>query len=91
MKTTANKRVVILSELESPYFEQTIFILKENVIKEEEKLLNEARSIVDKYMKRCERGSILVHAPRKRAVQTFFTLTGGAAAGALIVLLTNLL
>ena len=87
MKTTENKRVVILSNLESPYFEQTIFILKENVIKEEEKLLNEARSILDKYMKRCERGSILLKPSRTKTMQTICAVVSGVAAGALLALL----
>ena len=91
MKTTANRRILILSDLESPYFEQSVFILKENVGKEEEALLNEARSIVDKYIKRCERGSLLTRPKEKRVMKSVFSMAIGAAAGGTIVFLANLI
>ena len=91
MKTTANRRILILSDLESPYFEQSVFILKENVVKEEEALLNEARSIVDKYIKRGERGSLLTRPKEKRVMKSVFSMAIGAAAGGTIVFLANLI
>lgn len=66
MKNTKNKRVIILSS-PSPYFEQCIFILKERVISEEEKLLNEAREVAESYSKRCMKShSLLFTEPKSK-------------------------
>ena len=87
MKITESKRIVILSDLSSRYFTQGIFVLRENVMIEEERLLNEAREIAEKYAKRCEKSRALVKTDRKRIIMSFLFLLAGILSGGTAVLL----
>lgn len=53
-KQGSQKQVLMLSDVPSPYFEEVIFVLKEQTVQESDRLLNEARGIVDTYIKRFE-------------------------------------
>lgn len=88
MKNTKNKRVVILSK-PSPYFEQCIFILKERVMSEEEKLLNEARSVAENYEKRCEKSRMLVFNDKKKKYNSFIMLSVGTLVGIFLMLVVG--
>lgn len=89
MKNTKNKRVVILSS-PSPYFEQCIFILKEQVMSEEEKLLNEARSVADSYEKRCEKSRMLVFNDKKKKYNSLLMLSVGTLVGIFLMLIVGI-
>ena len=87
MKITESKRVVILSDLSSKYFTQGIFILRENVMLEEERLLNEARDVAEKYAKRCEKSRLLVKTDKRRILMSVLCLVAGILSGGTAVLL----
>ena len=89
MKNTKNKRVVILSA-PSPYFEQCIFILKEQVMSEEEKLLNEARSVAEAYEKRCEKSRTLILGEKKRKYSPLVMLGVGTLVGIFLMLIIGI-
>ena len=54
MRETKKKQVIILSDLDSPYFEQTILILKKDASANQDRLVEEARRIVQRYILRYE-------------------------------------
>lgn len=88
MKEMDNKRVLILSDLESPYFEQTIFILKQDVIREEDKLVNEARAIVERYVKKYEAGYTRPNQHKlDRRLKWIYSLTGILILGLIFIML----
>ncbi len=89
MKNTKNKRVVILST-PSPYFEQCIFILKEQIMSEEEKLLNEARSVAENYEKRCEKSHLLISSDKKRKYSSLLMLSIGTLVGIFFMLIVGI-
>lgn len=89
MKITDNRRAIILTETGSPYFEQGIFVLKENVVKEEEKLLNEARGVAERYAKKCETGKTLVKIKSKNTLKCVISAAVGGAIGAGLMLVLN--
>lgn len=51
MKKTINRRVIILSDLNSGYFEQAVFYIKANATSSEDLLINEANNIVSEFSK----------------------------------------
>lgn len=52
MKKTSNRRVIILSDLNSGYFEQAVFYIKANATSREDILINEANSIVNEFSRK---------------------------------------
>lgn len=52
MKKTSNRRVIVLSDLNSGYFEQAVFYIKANAVSSEDILIKEANSIVDEFSKK---------------------------------------
>jgi len=88
LKITDNRRAIILTETGSPYFEQGIFILRENVVKEEDKLLNEARSVAERYAKKCEISRNFVKTGKNNALKNGGFLLLGGVFGAAAVLIT---
>ncbi|MBQ2897676.1 MAG: hypothetical protein IJE46_05085 [Clostridia bacterium] len=52
MKKTTNRRVIILSDLDSGYFEQAVFFIKATVRSSEDVLINEANNIVNEFSKK---------------------------------------
>lgn len=52
MKKTQNKRVIILTDLNSKYFEQAVFYIKSGAVCSEDLLLREANSIVAEFSRR---------------------------------------
>ncbi len=52
MKKTTNKRVIILSDLDSGYFEQAVFYIKATARSSEDVLVNEANNIVNEFSKK---------------------------------------
>lgn len=79
MKMTESKHMIMLPDTKSKYFEQVFFVLKENVVCEDEKLLNEARCIVEKFEKRCEKGSNLLRETKKGRLSNLISAGVGAA------------
>lgn len=49
MNKIKNSQIVTLSDTNSPYFKEALFILKDNIVASEEDLLNEAVKIVANY------------------------------------------
>jgi hypothetical protein len=46
-------QVIVIDSVNSPYFESAMLIVKENVVCEDDKLLNEANAIVNKFAQKC--------------------------------------
>lgn len=86
MEITDNNRAIILSAKESPYFKQCIFILRENVVKEEDRLINEARNIAERYSKKCENSRALVKTRRKNGFKYGISVLAGGILGASLAL-----
>jgi len=49
MKKTQNRRVIILSDLKSEYFEQAVFYIKSGAVSCQDLLINEANAIVTEF------------------------------------------
>ena len=79
---TGNEHAIILTKTDSPYFKECIFVLKENVVKEEDKLLNEARNVAEMYAKKCEKSKMLVKTDRKNTLKYGFSALLGIILGA---------
>lgn len=86
MRITDNRRAIILTGKDSPYFEQSIFVLKENVVLEEDKLLNEARSVAERYAKKCEKSRSLIKNNRSNRIKCALSAVSGGVFGAIFVL-----
>ncbi|MBQ2968417.1 MAG: hypothetical protein IJE10_09900 [Clostridia bacterium] len=82
MLSTTNRQILILENPESDAFEQVIFMLKENVIREEEILVNEAREVVARYMKKYEKGVRCLKKGSGKVKSTLAAMAGGALMGA---------
>ena len=52
MKKTTNRRVIILSDLNSGYFEQAVFYIRKAARSSEDVLINEANNIVNEFSKK---------------------------------------
>lgn len=52
MKKTQNRRVIILTNLNSKYFEQAVFYIKSGAVCSEDLLIKEANSIVAEFSKK---------------------------------------
>ena len=46
-------QIIVIDSIDSPYFESAMLILKENAVCEDDKLLNEANAIVNRFAKKC--------------------------------------
>ena len=84
MQKTENRRILIVEDTNSPLFERAVLILKENVVREEEMVVNEARETVLRYIKKYEKGIRRLKASRKRTASYMATLGGGMVAGTLL-------
>lgn len=87
MEITDNNRAIILTAKESPYFKQCIFILRENVVREEDRLINEARNIAERYSKKFEKSRTLVNSKGKNALKCGISVLLGGVLGASAALL----
>ena len=72
MKKTSNRRVIILSDLNSGYFEQAVFYIKANAQSPEDVLINEANSIVNEFSKKY---AIRKKAPEARKKYAAYRIT----------------
>ena len=87
MQKTKNRRILIVEDVESATFEQAVFILKENVVREDELVVNEARETVLRYIKRYEKGVKRLRKNKKRPLSYVAATGGGLVAGTLLALL----
>ncbi len=88
MQKTKNRRILIVEDTDSPLFERAVLVLKENVVREEEMVVNEARETVLRYIRKYEKGIRRLKTGKKRTVSYMATLGGGMVAG---TILTSLL
>ncbi len=54
LKKYKNKQIIVISNMDSPYFEEGVFVLKPSVVNEDDKIVNEANRIVSSYVKKLE-------------------------------------
>ena len=84
MPKTKNRQILILENPESKNFAQVIFVLKENVVQEEQLLLHEARAVVAKYISKYEKGIRRLKNKEKKLQNTLTAIAGGAIMGAFL-------
>ena len=84
MQQTQGRRILIVEDIESTAFEKAILILKENVVREEEIVINEAREVVLKYMQKYEKGSRGIQKKKRRVLSHLLATGSGALMGGVL-------
>ena len=83
MKKLKNRQIVAMNDFKSEYFEQAVFVLKENVIAENDEMFKEAAKIASRYADKFEK--------KKQKYPLFFILTSFSLFSGVILLLINFL
>ena len=81
-------QIIVIDSIDSPYFESAVLIVKENAVCEDDRLLNEANAIVNKFAGKCGLG---YHLPKRRVLPTVSVAAGISAAFTIICIAVAML